>query len=101
MGEDSSKATVAAIDFDALTHADLEFIEDYTRMTFADLLELMRTDRKRLPFRAVTAFTFLGARAVRPDLTIDDVRNAKVGEFELDLSGGDADPLSETAAKND
>jgi hypothetical protein len=92
------KPRVLALDME-FTNGELEIIEDHARMTFGELAALMKSDDgiRRLPFRAITALTFVALRRVKPDATIAEVQAAKPGDFDLEIVGGDADPLSPNA----
>ncbi|MEM9521559.1 MAG: hypothetical protein AAGA37_19775 [Actinomycetota bacterium] len=84
------------LSFDDLTNRDLELIERHSGLTMAKFTSLIQAgDTAELPYALVTVLTFVALKAVKPDATIDEVLDAKPGEFALDMSGGD-DPLDET-----
>jgi len=75
--------------FSDMTNRQIEFFEDYTGVHLAALGEMMES--QDFPYKVVTAMTFIALCKVRPDATIDDVLDAKPGDFVLEIETEDDD----------
>lgn len=59
---------------------------------------LMETE---MSMKGMVALVFIAMKKENPDFTMDDARNLKLSEFQMDMSGDDDDaPLDETGAES-